>query len=1560
MPVRGHSWDYWQKKLMDEQGYDEETANKVIGSWEKEESTEADPCWDGYEQIGMKDKDGKQVPNCVPKNKKSENFDPKELEMGKKIELEHTDDEYEAEKIAKDHLKEISDYYTKLAKYVEDGRDVIEFEGETYISLNENEDVYEDDLELEGKVYGKATDLSTNARPEEENSLSTKESKSNEHYDKNGTFWFTTDDGRRVGIKKGQSLDDALADVGIPDDGKDDSDVTGADLAKKEKEELKSKGEDPSQVDEPKQETPKNGEDYWNSLSDAQKENILLRVGGSNIPNNTKFSDLDSGIQDIITRRSQNDPDYLDSNNLVSRKSLKIEDEPEEETPEDDDGGYRYKGNDVTVADMIVDSPSEIRRKIKDMTPSEILDFTDDVDREMLTMYKQNDNGRYTDTINYMKKNRNELGKNLAKKMKEDIASQANQETPEESPDKSLDEQPSQQTSNISTLDDVFSQSESDIENLQTNLKSVPEEQRTQLRSDIDNKLKDMYSNYKNLSYDDVDDLKLLENSNFELQMAGVPKGEVEGNQYPKKQFNMGDKQVSSSHPNLNDSIMQKVFNELDRLDGSSSNGKSGKVAFDGFLDREHGRVPTTDSNPNMIGYHRENERTRSGQAMTILNYLDRNPNKGFDPYSTLPDYYYTDDPKMNDQTPQDFERTLGLLRSMGVVNSAGKLTNRAKAGYKAPNPYTKKFEKAWDNYNKLSDEDKEEFLWAFNSTKDQEGNIRDTNMSKDEFLNDVYSKSYLNDAMSKKNWRKERQEFYPQYQSDYDYYQKTKTPEGQQQYREERQNKMKDALNQGDHIEAWNNAGSRNALNYLSSGIRDAEDLIARRDGFRMVMKKWDELTPNQKTKIKKNIQNLTPEEQEKMFSEDIYGESYAKEGFIQDVGLRKESLGNYDKQSLIDIWKDANAYYQNPDNTWTDEDAEFYTALGDLLLQKQNESFANEEGMASVSGPPAGTEPTVIEDDEALADTRVGGNLGKELGDTQVESHDPIMLNENYLQYENVLYRPVYAGESIDLNDDSILIFENKYYTSEGTGNCPMCKGAGKVTVERLGLKDCPKCDGSGDIQPEPQPPMQEPPMQEPEETQDSKIEPEQDNIIDNNKPQMNDEDEDLSMFQAEQPQMQQNPFGESKATESKSKAVEIAVNENGLCKYCDAGNHKGHHMRTGDQECVYKNCKCDWKDSKYSSESCGCKSKAMEASISGYKQFINKEIQVLKKRAKANEAVGIMYGLPSISKQGRKIKGTLAYAGVSLNDRIYLPEELAKGHGKTLPLLLNHSSVAGAEEELDRLDDEMLHSLENEIDYQVGEVTLTWVPEELTLYYEGVVDNEFFQKEIDDMGMAVSLGIYYDSDSPKVCDEQCYTLIKGAEFREVSLVYHAGFPIATIEAVEAELKRKSRLSIAKEETNKILLDGSIDTSPSDNNYIPPPTELDTESIAEEEEDELPHGGSVDVEEKPTGEPLTVDINEDKPITVEAFYSPNSFSIRGVSGMTISNSNGVERYSFDPTQNYSTNTIHFNVIGEGATIFGEQLQPKMTTSDGVTKEIESKPDIKFQDSDEDILKKN
>ena len=35
-------------------------------------SNEADPCWKGYKQVGMKDKDGRQVPNCVPESKATE------------------------------------------------------------------------------------------------------------------------------------------------------------------------------------------------------------------------------------------------------------------------------------------------------------------------------------------------------------------------------------------------------------------------------------------------------------------------------------------------------------------------------------------------------------------------------------------------------------------------------------------------------------------------------------------------------------------------------------------------------------------------------------------------------------------------------------------------------------------------------------------------------------------------------------------------------------------------------------------------------------------------------------------------------------------------------------------------------------------------------------------------------------------------------------------------------------------------------------------------------------------------------------------------------------------------------------------------------------------------------------------------------------------------------------------------------------------------------------------------------------------------------------------------
>lgn len=43
-------------------------------------------------------------------------FDPEQIRMGVKVEMEHTTNPKIAERIAKDHLSEIPDYYTRLAK----------------------------------------------------------------------------------------------------------------------------------------------------------------------------------------------------------------------------------------------------------------------------------------------------------------------------------------------------------------------------------------------------------------------------------------------------------------------------------------------------------------------------------------------------------------------------------------------------------------------------------------------------------------------------------------------------------------------------------------------------------------------------------------------------------------------------------------------------------------------------------------------------------------------------------------------------------------------------------------------------------------------------------------------------------------------------------------------------------------------------------------------------------------------------------------------------------------------------------------------------------------------------------------------------------------------------------------------------------------------------------------------------------------------------------------------------------------------------------------------------
>lgn len=67
----------------------------------------------------------KQAKHLLGKHNDSNasDFDKKQLAMGIKVEREHTDDDDIAEAIAKDHLAEIPDYYTRLHSMEEQAKD---------------------------------------------------------------------------------------------------------------------------------------------------------------------------------------------------------------------------------------------------------------------------------------------------------------------------------------------------------------------------------------------------------------------------------------------------------------------------------------------------------------------------------------------------------------------------------------------------------------------------------------------------------------------------------------------------------------------------------------------------------------------------------------------------------------------------------------------------------------------------------------------------------------------------------------------------------------------------------------------------------------------------------------------------------------------------------------------------------------------------------------------------------------------------------------------------------------------------------------------------------------------------------------------------------------------------------------------------------------------------------------------------------------------------------------------------------------------------------------------
>ena len=66
------------------------------------------PCWKGYKQLGMKEKDGKQVPNCVPID---------EIDEAKKRDYKDEYKKFQSSKKSKKYRAELNKYNRKKGTY---------------------------------------------------------------------------------------------------------------------------------------------------------------------------------------------------------------------------------------------------------------------------------------------------------------------------------------------------------------------------------------------------------------------------------------------------------------------------------------------------------------------------------------------------------------------------------------------------------------------------------------------------------------------------------------------------------------------------------------------------------------------------------------------------------------------------------------------------------------------------------------------------------------------------------------------------------------------------------------------------------------------------------------------------------------------------------------------------------------------------------------------------------------------------------------------------------------------------------------------------------------------------------------------------------------------------------------------------------------------------------------------------------------------------------------------------------------------------------------------------
>lgn len=160
----------------------------------------------------------------------------------------------------------------------------------------------------------------------------------------------------------------------------------------------------------------------------------------------------------------------------------------------------------------------------------------------------------------------------------------------------------------------------------------------------------------------------------------------------------------------------------------------------------------------------------------------------------------------------------------------------------------------------------------------------------------------------------------------------------------------------------------------------------------------------------------------------------------------------------------------------------------------------------------------------------------------------------------------------------------------------------------------------------------------------------------------------------------------------------------------------------------------------------------------------------------------------------KERKKIAGILAIPRISRNGNLYLPEELAKAHGKTVPVLWNHEgSPKSAGDPVNKSD-------------VIGSMRLFWDAELMQLKYEAEVD-----RDLPNAPLHTSLGAFFEKEDHVCGNVRCYSVPRGLRFVEASLTPTPGIPETTVKILENFACRQCTSSLTSEASNSRTMSSS-----------------------------------------------------------------------------------------------------------------------------------------------------